>query len=186
MNKRNVKKKQVIKYECSNISKEDMIEIQTEAYYRALKKIENEKNREKIKKKEKYYKYEEMIFIINVLFWPWKINKRFRVNNQIYDSVLVLFVSVALYIIGFIMWIIGIGGTLYMIYKVVKLDINNIAFNIFPWEFISILLGSTFILAGEEFSKETDSNKIYAYSASILALISCVVCIVALIVGVVK
>lgn len=46
--------------------------------------------------------------------------------------------------------------------------------------FISILFGSTFVLAGGEFEKETDSNKIYAYSASIIALISCIVSIIAM------
>ena len=41
-------------------------------------------------------------------------------------------------------------------------------------------LGSIFILAGGEFEKETDNNKIYAYSASIIALVSCIVSIIAL------
>ncbi len=36
------------------------------------------------------------------------------------------------------------------------------------------------LLAGGEFEKETDSNKIYAYSASIIALVSCIVSIIAL------
>lgn len=39
---------------------------------------------------------------------------------------------------------------------------------------------SIFILAGGAFEKETDSNKIYAYSASIIALVSCIVSILAL------
>ena len=46
--------------------------------------------------------------------------------------------------------------------------------------FVLLLLGSIFILAGGEFEKETDSNKIYSYSASIIALVSCIVSIIAL------
>ena len=36
-------KQRVIKYEGNNMSQEQMIEIQTEVYYRALKRIEDEK-----------------------------------------------------------------------------------------------------------------------------------------------
>ncbi len=48
MKKRIYKKKkgQIIRGKSNNISREQMIEIQTEAYYRALKKIQNEKNEE--------------------------------------------------------------------------------------------------------------------------------------------
>lgn len=45
---------------------------------------------------------------------------------------------------------------------------------------LSLTLGSIFILAGSAFSKEIDSNKIYAYSASVIALISCMISIIAL------
>ena len=45
MSRRKTKKQnqQLIKYESNNMSQEQMIEIQTEAYYRALKRIEDEK-----------------------------------------------------------------------------------------------------------------------------------------------
>lgn len=46
--------------------------------------------------------------------------------------------------------------------------------------FFLTIMGSIFILAGNAFGKETNSEKIYAYSASILALISCIVSILAL------
>lgn len=55
-------------------------------------------------------------------------------------------------------------------------EIMNVTFVVI----FSLFLGSTFVLAGEEFGKETDSNKIYAYSASIIALISSVVGIIAM------
>lgn len=43
---------------------------------------------------------------------------------------------------------------------------------------ILLFLGSAFILSGKAFEKETDSTKIYAYSASIYALISCIAAII--------
>lgn len=116
------------------------------------------------------------MFVINVVFWPWKINKKFHVGNGIYDSLLVLFVALVLYFSGFIMWLAGI---IIILYTIAKLGIDGI--NIFLWSLISMLIGSTFILAGKEFSKETDSNKIYAYSASIIALISCVIGVISMI-----
>ena len=184
MNRRIYKKKkeQIIRYIGNDISQEQMIDIQAEAYYRALMKVEKEKNDEVNKKneenkknkqneqKKKHKLYQEILFVINVVFWPWKINKKFHVGNGIYDSLLVLFVALVLYFSGFIMWLAGIINILYTI---AKLGIDGI--NIFLWSLISMLIGSTFILAGKEFSKETDSNKIYAYSASIIALISCVI-----------
>ena len=41
--KRSQKKDYIIKYDSNGLSQEQMIEIQTEAYYRAIKRIENEK-----------------------------------------------------------------------------------------------------------------------------------------------
>lgn len=193
MNRRIYKKKkeQIIRYIGNDISQEQMIDIQAEAYYRALMKVEKEKNEEVNKKneenkeneqneqKKKYKLYQEILFVINVVFWPWKINKKFHVGNGIYDSLLVLFVALVLYFCGFIMWLAGIIIILYAIYTIAKLGIDGI--NIFLWSLISMLIGSTFILAGKEFSKETDSNKIYAYSASIIALISCVIGVISMI-----
>jgi len=193
MNRRIYKKKkeQIIRYIGNDISQEQMIDIQAEAYYRALMKVEKEKNDEVNKKneenkkneqneqKKKHKLYQEILFVINVVFWPWKINKKFHVGNGIYDSLLVLFVALVLYFCGFIMWLVGIIIILYAIYTIAKLGIDGI--NIFLWSLISMLIGSTFILAGKEFSKETDSNKIYAYSASIIALISCVIGVISII-----
>lgn len=53
MRRKNRKKKKIIKCYGNNLSQEQMIEIQTEAYYRALKRIESEKKAQddqKIKK----------------------------------------------------------------------------------------------------------------------------------------
>ena len=67
MSRRKAKKQkqQIVKYESSNISQEQMIEIQAEAYYRALKRIEDEKAKEDEQKPErrKYKWYEEVLFL---------------------------------------------------------------------------------------------------------------------------
>jgi len=184
MSRRKTKKQkqQIVKYESSNISQEQMIEIQAEAYYRALKRIEDEKSKEDEQKPErrKYKWYEEVLFCINVFFWPWKISKRFSVSNKIYDSIPVMFVSGVLRLVGGFLWLAGLVGLGAEVYSLL---ISKIISNYLVTCSISLVLlslGSIFILAGGAFEKETDSNKIYAYSASIIALVSCIVSIIAL------
>lgn len=179
--KRKKRKEQIIKYESNNISQEQMIEIQTEAYYRALKRIEDEKTKSDEQKPEipQYMWYEKLHFYGNVLFWPWKINKKFSINNRIYDSIPVLFVSGVLRLVGGFMWFAGLVGLGADIYSLIIRKVTNEFWGTGVTSIVSMLLGSIFILAGGEFEKETDSNTIYAYSASIIALVSCIVSIIA-------
>ncbi len=123
--------------------------------------------------------------MLNVLLCPWKMCKRFQINNQIYDSILVLFVSGALYLMGIVMRLAGIVGAIYWLNIIKKSGFDADVIIIFLSVLISMLLGSIFILAGRKFSQEVDSNKIYAYSASIIALISCVIGVIALIVSII-
>ena len=185
MSRRKAKKQkqQIVKYESSNISQEQMIEIQAEAYYRALKRIEDEKAKEDEQKPErrKYKWYEEVLFCINVFFWPWKISKRFSVSNKIYDSIPVMFVSGVLRLVGGFLWLAGLVGLGAEVYSLIISKIINNYLITCSMSLVLLSLGSIFILAGGAFEKETDSNKIYAYSASIIALVSCIVSIIALV-----
>lgn len=163
MSRRKTKKQkqQIVKYESNNISQEQMIEIQAEAYYRALKRIEDEKSKEDEQKPErrKYKWYEEVLFCINVFFWPWKISKRFSVSNKIYDSIPVMFVSGVLRFVGGFLWLAGLVGLGAEVYTLL---ISKIISNYLVTGSISLVLlslGSIFILAGGAFEKETDSNK---------------------------
>ena len=172
-------KKQIEKNEYNKMLQDQMIEIHTEAYYRALKRIEQEKIQTQVRKKDTWYI--ELLFMLNIFFWPWKINKRFGINKRLYDSLLVLFVAGVLHLVGFLLWSFGILAIIYEIYKIVKNGISSAAVTAFSIELFMLVLGSTFTLAGSEFYKETDSSKIYAFSACIIALISCVVAIITLI-----
>lgn len=176
------KKEKIVKYEFENISEERMIEIQAEAYYRAMKRLEKEKMVEDVKdgerKKDKWYI--DVLFLLNVLIRPAKIHKRFYINNQIHDSILVMFVSGMLWIIGSAMRLLGVAVLIsgfFQVQETGRLDNLLLAFTL---GLAIMLIGSMFVIANKEFSKETDSNKIYAYSAGILALISCVISIVSL------
>lgn len=176
-------KEQIVKEKSNNVFQDQMIEIHTEAYYRALKRIEQEKEQEKEqtqdKKKDKWYL--KLLFMLNVVIWPWKINKRFSINKRLYDNLLVLFVTGVLQIVGFLLWFFGGLASVVEICQMVKGGISSAAITTFSIVLFMLVLGSTFVLAGKEFNKETDSNKIYAFSACVIALISCVVAIITLI-----
>lgn len=170
---------------CYKYSKDELLNIQTEAYYRAMKRIEQEKEQEIEEKKresdaiKKEKWYINLLFFLNVLFWPFKIHKRFKVNERVYDNLLVFVVSFILMIVGFLAWLSGILIIGYMVWSAIVMK---------PTGNLSILLlsiwgtfvGCVLIVSGNEFSKEADSSKIYAYSASIFALASCIVGIIAL------
>lgn len=181
MGNRKTKKlmKQIEKNKLNNVLQDQMIEIHTEAYYRALKRIEQEKEQTQDKKKEKWYV--KLLFMLNVVLWPWKINKRFSINKRLYDSLLVLFVTGVLQLVGFLLWFFGGLASIVEICQMVKGGITSAAITTFSIVLFMLVLGSTFVLAGKEFNKETDSNKIYAFSACVIALISCVVAIITLI-----
>ena len=75
MSRRKTKKQkqQIVKYESNNISQEQMIEIQAEAYYRALKRIEDEKSKEDYKMSRPnvqkiLYKNVQLVCLLYVVF----------------------------------------------------------------------------------------------------------------------
>lgn len=174
-------KEQIVKYEPNNITKEQLIEIQAEAYYRALKRIEQEKNetesQKQERKKDKWYI--NLLFILNILGFPFMQSKKFRFSNQVYDNVLILIVSGTLEVIGTILWGFGMISIIIQVINLRTLEIEGLLF--IPVLLVFVMFGSIFIISGKEFNKENDSNKVYAYSACIIALISCVVSIVSLI-----
>ena len=181
--RKSMKNKEIVQYESSNLSQEKMIEIQAEAYYRVIKRIESEKEIKSEKEIEnkhtearKYKWYENIFFVINALLWPWKIHKNFQLKDNIYDNVLVVFISIIMQILGAVLWLFGIIIILSNFFINNNDIITTVSFAIF-----SLTFGSMFILAGGQFSEEKDSNRIYAYSSCMLALVGCIIAIVAII-----
>lgn len=142
-------------------------------------KCKEQKDIDKKNGNEKWYI--KVLFMLNVLFFPWKINKRFTINNQIYDSILVFAISLVLVLIGMVVWIIELCVIVYEIICLCQSAVFGAFVGMLVLGIVLMLLGSLFILASDEFSKVSDSNKIYAYSASVIALISCVVAVLSLI-----
>lgn len=124
--------------------------------------------------------YVKILFMLNVLLWPWKINRRFKIKNNIYDGVLVLFVTLVMGMVGVIIWMIGLGAIAYGIVALIQGGGTDAFIGMLGLGLLLMLFGSLFTLAGNEFSKVSDSNKIYAYSASIIALISCILTVISM------
>ena len=159
------------------------------AIVKAYHIIENEKKgmEEKIDKKNKRINninkekwYIKLLFMLNIFIFPWKINKRFTINNKIYDGVLVLFVSLILSLIGLAMWVMGFVIIACKL-KILQSKIMGVSAWPLTTGILLVMFGSLITLASKEFSKVSESNTIYAYSASIIALISCILTVISII-----
>ena len=155
-------------------SEEKWIELQAEAYYRAIKRVEEEKKKVNIKKTSEKW-YEKIMILINVIVFPWLIWGRRKINAHVYDGVLVIPISMLLMYGGTFFWLGGVGAIITMFCK----KMEN-SFSVWMISALMIFVGSLMVVSGKTFGKEEDSMKIYAYSASIIALVSCIVSIVAL------
>ena len=162
------------------------IESLTQAIIRAHHIIEENKKVEECQRKESEERnnkrplYIIVLIILNVLFFPWKINKKLSINNQIYDSVLVIFVSSVLVTVGAMSWLMGILMIIDNIVDSYTGKVWEFSVKTILLEFFLLMLGGLLITSGNEFSKVSDSNKIYAYSASIIALIGVVLTVVSM------
>lgn len=159
-----------------DITKEELIDIYAEAYYKALKRIENgsQSENEPEHKVKKYKKYELMQYFLNVLFFPWKICKKFKLKNNIYDDMLTLIISFIMYCIGGFLQLISLGGVIGIINNIGKLQVTALLC-ICVIIIYCLLFASIIIISAKQFSEEKDSNKIYAFSSIIIALISCII-----------
>lgn len=157
-----------------------MIKIQADAYYQALKKFSEETElKEMGKEKEKTSFMYNFLFMLNVFLCPWVISKKFKINNKIYDSILVIMITMLFMLSGTLLWGVGICMSAVELLKIAQADGSMILTNM-ATGMLNVMLGSVLIISGNEFSKVKDSHKIYAYSASVLAAVSCILATISL------
>lgn len=164
------------------ISEERLTEIYAEAYYRALKRIEHERNVEQEQKLCKVKKpwYSWVFFWMNIFLFPFKLNKRIKFSGQLYDGLLVVIISTILETFGALVWFCGVANLVRGCYCAFTIEVSPTQILKLIISAVLIFYGSFLVLVGKQFGKETESNKIYAYSASVLALVGCIVSIIAL------
>lgn len=193
---RKKRRKQNLEYQYEIFSKEQLIEVHAEAYYKALKRIEEEnkklveEEKQNIaitktginRKKDKWYK--KLPFYINFLIFPWGIIKKENIiKKKFYDNVLLLSVAQIMQLLGSIIWCIGAVLNCTIIYQTYLGGLQLIFCLYISIGLLFLVIGANFIIAGQDFETETDSNKIYAYSASILSLISCMISVFTIIIS---
>ena len=130
---------------------EKWICMQAEAYYRAMKRIEAERDEKPLEAPPNKKILYQLIYILNFFFWPFKISKKIKLKEGVYNLPIIFAISVIIVIISMY--------------------------------FLLFFIGSMLLVAVQEFEKEEDSNKIYAFAGSFLALASLCVSIVALLNG---
>lgn len=136
-----------------------MIEIYSEAYYRAAKRLEAENNskEEDNTAKTKVGVKDKILYFINILLWPIHISKRFKVNGKYADSIIVMVLAWLFMVIGISLWL---GSWICIVRAIV--DTNKSLFQKCYEISIYILLiffGAIFYQAEKEISNEQDSYK---------------------------
>ncbi len=160
-----------------DLDEEKWICMQAEAYYRAMKRIDNE-NTKKLSDNENVEKQTsdsanikclyKILYVFNFLLWPFKIFGRVKLKEGVYNLPIVFAVSLIMWFIGLMSWLFGL---LLIPYSKI---LGKIPFDIalVPVAIISVFIGSMLIIGAREFEKEEDNNQIYAFSATFLALVS--------------
>lgn len=125
----------------------------------------------------------KVLNVLGLLICPFAYkNKKVR-EMTLYDSVLQIGVGFVLLIIGVAVWAAGIIIILYTLTSNSMVGIEKVPGICFG---LSVLfMGSLVVMAALEFSSERRSDKIYNFSMSMLALISCIVSAIAVVIAVI-
>lgn len=160
----------------SNFSYNECIEIQAEAYYRALKRIEVERISSP-KNPNPSWK-ERFSVLFEVFFRPKQLVKR---KKNLADSLLNIIVSTTLDIIGLLLRAIATASLFYSLYSLFRLPENWIQHVFYIVIYLGlIMVGGMFRAASMEIELERDYNKLYAYSASLMATLAVLISLITL------
>jgi len=171
--------------------KERYIDYHAEAYYQALKRIEEEKQNvvteEVCVEKEERTTIQTIMLFLKLVFRPGSLNTEFK-TRKFADTFLNFIVSgtlsftgVCLRVSALVVMISGIWG----LYK----NYADMTHGIVPWlmalDFFLIaivlaLFGGLFKIAGKELSEMDNPERLYAYSSGIMAALAVIIAIIGL------
>lgn len=156
------------------VTEVELERIITVAVKNAIEQV-NEEKQAQSDVERKPHVWETFLLALNAIFFPFHISKHFKLVDRVHDSFLVGLVSFILWLTGVVLWA---GGVILLVGFVVKRFWSGI-----PFLFVPMIFGSLVILAANSFNREKNSERIYAYSASILALLSCIASWIALLIN---
>ena len=174
--KKNIQINEITKISMQEVDEEKWIHMQAEAYYRAMKRIEAEKDEKPVEAALKINRLYRILYVLNFLVFPFKIFGKVKLKEAAYNMPIVYVISIIMRCVGFTAWLTGLILIPHLIIT------GELPFNIFivPLIIILVFIGSMLIIGAREFEKEEDNNQIYAFSATFLALVSLCVSIVSL------
>ena len=175
------------------LKEKELLKIVERAAYNALKQFEKkpiesacEKEKEthlEISHEKEKDEKRDWIFDIKycLVFYlcPWLAYKYFNKNKRLYEDVIVAVITLFLELIGSVGWlgaIVGIISSVIMCFW--KHELQPLApIGIFC---IILVISVLLIIIGKRFSEESDSEKIYLFATTIMAILSFMVAAVTL------
>lgn len=169
-----VRLKRTVKTNTPSFSREDYIQMQMEAYYQAIKRLENEKLTDtQLKPAVKKSKRDIFSIIICIMIFPWRLHKK-----NIADDLLSLLVSGTLTLTGLILYFAAIVCVFGVILCIHKSILCTILF--FVGMFIFLLYGGAFIASSKEIENEKNKERLYAYSSALMSALAVIIALVAI------
>ena len=174
--KKNIQINEITKINMQEVDEEKWVCMQAEAYYRAMKRIEDEKDEKPVEYTPKRNRLYRILYVFNFLVFPFKIFGKLKLKECAYKLPVVFAISLIMWCVGLIAWMTGLILIPYL------MTIGRLPFDISlgALSLILVFVGSMLIIGAREFEKEEDNNQIYAFSATFLALVSLCVSIVSL------
>ena len=168
---------------CSAYTKEELIEIQEEAYVRAMRRMELEKQQRVNDEYPQFDSKKDMIgYMLNVLFCPLFIRKKYTLRKGYSEGLIRLTSAGLVGLIGLLLWL---SGVIFVILSLLGVLNNTWGRNEI---FIAVVLAayclvfaSCFIAAAREIDQEKDFQKICAYSFSLMAIVAVVISLISVI-----
>lgn len=174
--KKNIQINEITKISMQEVDEEKWVCMQAEAYYRAMKRIEDEKDEKPVEDAPQINCLYRILYVLNFLIFPFKIFGKVKLKEGAYKLPVVFAISLIMWCVGLIAWMTGLILIPYL------MTIGRLPFDISlgALSLILVFVGSMLIIGAREFEKEEDNNQIYAFSATFLALVSLCVSIVSL------
>lgn len=173
--------RQGISYQ-NSITKEELIEIQTEAYYRAMKRFETEKScNTPITNKDSSEKIRTLYLIGCLLLCPKKLVE-IKKRKQMADGLLYFMTTMVMSILGFVFRSIG---CIILLYIAISQFLSN-PFTPLSTLYVSffalllILIGGMFKAASNDIELIDDKEYLFKYTGSIMSVLAFLLAMIAL------
>ena len=106
--KKNIQINEITKISMQEVDEEKWIHMQAEAYYRAMKRIEAEKDEKPVEVAPKINRLYRILYVLNFLVFPFKIFGKVKLKEAAYNMSIVYVISLIMWCVGLIAWMTGL------------------------------------------------------------------------------